>query len=106
LQRAIEKVGKVREKKGGSTSGGSKTGIRGRGGSTEGQSTTASESPSESRTATTTPAAPPNVKIDWDGIHDRIHRIAIPNSPESGLMWSHDSKKIAFTDSGDGRART
>src|SRR4029079_6498054 len=54
LQRAIEKVGKVREKKGGSSSGGSKTGIRGRGGSTEGSATTASDTSSESRTANTT----------------------------------------------------
>ncbi len=36
------------------------------------------------------------VTIDFDGIEDRIHRISIPNSFESGLFFSHDSKKLAF----------
>ena len=39
---------------------------------------------------------PPEVAIDFDGIHERIRRVAIPNSVESGLVWSHDSTKLAF----------
>src|SRR6185312_14425603 len=48
------------------------------------------------------PAAPgqakvPQVVIDFDKIHERVRRIAIPDSTESGLFWSPDSKKLAFT---------
>jgi len=39
----------------------------------------------------------PTVKIDFEGIYERIHRISIPNSTEAGLFWSHDSKRLAFT---------
>ncbi|MDF1667092.1 MAG: S41 family peptidase, partial [Planctomycetota bacterium] len=37
------------------------------------------------------------VKIDFEDIHERIRRIAIPNSREGGLIWSPDSKTLAFT---------
>jgi tricorn protease len=48
------------------------------------------------------PAAPgqakaPEVVIDFENLHRRIHRIAIPHSTENGLFWSPDSKKLAFT---------
>ena len=46
------------------------------------------------------------MKIDWEGIHDRMHRISIPNSTESSLIWSPDSKKLAFTATVDGRRGT
>jgi tricorn protease len=36
------------------------------------------------------------VKIDFQNIHERIRRISIPNSRESSLMWSPDSKLLAF----------
>lgn len=39
--------------------------------------------------------APPEVVIDFDGIHDRIGRISIPDSPERGLFWI-DDKQLAF----------
>ncbi len=42
-------------------------------------------------------AKQPIVKIDFEGIYERIHRISIPNSTETGLFWSHDSKRVAFT---------
>jgi tricorn protease len=48
----------------------------------------------------------PDVKIDFDGIHDRLRRIAIPDSRESGLFWSHDSKKLAFSASIKGKRGT
>jgi tricorn protease len=50
------------------------------------------------------PAGP--VAIDFDKIHERIHRITIPDSVESGLFWSPDSKKLAFAATVDGRHAT
>ena len=41
-------------------------------------------------------------EIDFDGLEDRIHRISIPNASESRLLWSPDSKKLAFQTSVDG----
>ena len=46
------------------------------------------------------------VEIDFEGIHDRIHRISIPDSREQNLFWSHDSKKLAFTASIDRKTGT
>lgn len=48
----------------------------------------------------------PEVKIDFDGIQRRLRRISIPNSTESNLFWSHDSKKLAFSASVDGKRGT
>ncbi|GEP41814.1 S41 family peptidase [Brevifollis gellanilyticus] len=42
---------------------------------------------------------PPEKKpltIDFEGIHDRIHRIKIADTRENSLVWSPDSKKLAF----------
>ncbi len=41
--------------------------------------------------------APVEVKIDFDGLLDRMHRISNPDSTESGLIWSPDGKKLAFS---------
>ena len=56
------------------------------------------------------PAPPPEeipkpspVRIDLDDIHERIHRISIPNTTESNLVWSPDSKKLAFNATVDGK---
>ena len=48
----------------------------------------------------------PGVKIDFDGIQRRLRRISIPNSTESNLFWSPDSKKLAFSASVEGRRGT
>lgn len=48
----------------------------------------------------------PVVQLDLDEIHERIHRISIPNSAESGLLWSPDSKKLAFTSTVEGKRGT
>jgi tricorn protease len=37
------------------------------------------------------------VRIDFKGIHERIRRVSIANSREGSLMWSPDSKKLAFS---------
>jgi tricorn protease len=51
-------------------------------------------------TTTVPPPAPlpklEPVRIDFDEIHERIHRVRIPNTTESALVWSPDSKKLAF----------
>jgi len=49
---------------------------------------------------------PVTVAIDFDGIHDRIRRITIPNSNEANLLWSPDSKKLAFSGNVDGQSGT
>ena len=42
-----------------------------------------------------TPRRPP-VVIDFARLHERIHRISMPNATEGGLVWSPDSKRLAF----------
>ena len=37
------------------------------------------------------------VKIDWENLHKRIRRLSLPDSTESGLFWSHDGKRLAFS---------
>lgn len=46
------------------------------------------------------------IVIDFEGLRDRIHRVSIPNSSESGLFWSPDSKRLAFSASVNGKAGT
>lgn len=36
------------------------------------------------------------LKIDFDDIHERIHRIKIANTVEHSLVWSPDSKRLVF----------
>lgn len=51
------------------------------------------------------PVKPPSkVPIDFDRIADRIHQIPIPNVTEGRLLWSSDSKRLAFTATIDGKA--
>ncbi len=45
----------------------------------------------------------PEVKIDFDGLRDRIHSIRIPDSNEGGLLFI-DDKKLAFNATIDGKA--
>jgi tricorn protease len=49
---------------------------------------------------------PPEVVIDFEKIHERVRRIAIPDSMETGLFWSPDSKKLAFTGTVEGKRGT
>jgi len=48
----------------------------------------------------------PDVTIGFDRIHERLHRIPISDSTESGLFWSFDSKKLGFTATIDGKRGT
>ena len=47
-----------------------------------------------------------DTKIDFENIHERIHRVSIPNTNESRLFWSHDSKKLGFQATIDGKRGT
>lgn len=49
---------------------------------------------------------PVKVTIDFDRIHERLRRIAIASASESNLLWSPDSKKLAFSTRIDGRSGT
>ncbi|MFN3191642.1 MAG: S41 family peptidase [Aureliella sp.] len=44
-----------------------------------------------------------SIAIDLKDIHERLRKISIPDSFESGLLFSPDSKKLAFSASIDGR---
>lgn len=46
---------------------------------------------------------PASVRIDFEGIHDRIAHISIPNSYERGLVWGDGGKKLYFEASVDGK---
>ncbi len=50
--------------------------------------------------------AVPEVVIDWENIHDRIRRVPVSESPVGNLFWSPDSKKLAFSATIDGRRGT
>ncbi len=43
------------------------------------------------------------VAIDFDGIHERVRHVALPDVTETGLFWSPDSKRLAFSATIDGR---
>lgn len=46
---------------------------------------------------------PPKVAIDFDKLNERVRRIRIPDSSEGALVWSPDSKKLAFSGSIEGK---
>ena len=39
---------------------------------------------------------PTPLRIDFEGLHDRVQRVKMPNTSEYSLVWSPDSKKLAF----------
>ncbi|MEM8886053.1 MAG: S41 family peptidase, partial [Planctomycetota bacterium] len=41
--------------------------------------------------------------IDFDGISERIRRVSLPGVSERNLFWSHDSKKLCFRATIDGK---
>lgn len=43
------------------------------------------------------------IKIDVDRIHERVRRISLPDTSEGNLLFSPDSKKLAFSASVDGK---
>ncbi|MGH7168928.1 MAG: S41 family peptidase [Gemmataceae bacterium] len=79
LEKALEKINKVRKK--------------GRTGETP--------APPTQKTGET-----PKVVIDFENLPRRIRRISIPHSTETGLFWSPDSRKLAFTAIVEGKRGT
>lgn len=124
LKKAIEKLQKARKSK--SSGAATKTAEPAASAQPEGAAKPAAKTPPPAKKPTTKPAskevpdnagnaapaaagavAPPKpVVIDFEGIHDRIHRVSIPNSTESGLFWSHDSKRLAFQATVDAKPGT
>ncbi len=103
LEKALEKVDRIRSGRS-SRSGAASSSQTG---AAEGSAAETAGSSSASRPSSSAAASRSvEVKIDWEGIHDRLHRISIPNSTETGLIWSPDSKKLAFTSSIDGKRGT
>jgi tricorn protease len=60
----------------------------------------------ETRTPAPAKANASKVVIDFDRLHERIRHVALPNASVSGLFWSPDSKKLAFTTTIEGRSGT
>ena len=48
----------------------------------------------------------PELVIGFDGLNERLKRVSISDTAESGLFWSHDSKKLAFAATIDGKRGT
>jgi tricorn protease len=109
LEKAVDKLAKSRKKAPARTEKKSAPAS-----SKSGRTATAAEETSDSaapdRPAGASSAAAarrlPEVKIDFDRIHERIHRLSIANSTERDLLWSPDSKKLAFSATVDGRRGT
>jgi tricorn protease len=49
---------------------------------------------------------PEPLTIDFEGLHERVQRVKLPNSVEYSLVWSPDSKKLAFQSRLDEQKRT
>jgi len=62
--------------------------------------------PTEKPKPAPTPKPKPPLQLDLDTIHDRIHRIRIPDTSEGSLVWSPDSKKLAFSATIEGKKGT
>jgi len=110
VQRAIDKIRKARLKPNPTTSkevrpasGSGATPAAKPAGATPAPKTVIVTSKDTSRSL---PKNPPKVRIDLEGIADRIHRVAIPNMAEGGLFWAPDSKRLAFTANIDGKPGT
>ncbi len=49
---------------------------------------------------------PKPLKIDFEGLHERVQRVKLPNAMEHSLVWSPDSKKLAFQSRMEEQKRT
>lgn len=67
---------------------------------------TASENTSSSKEHQKVDAPKTDVRIDFEGLADRIHRVSIPDAVPSGLFWSYDSKALAFSATINGKNGT
>ncbi len=96
LEKALEKLNKVR--KPGAKKLDTGSGAKGSGSKEDSEE---KEEPKGSTSKRT-----PSVTIDFDRIHERIHRIALPEGAANNLTWSPESNKLAFTATIEGKAGT
>ncbi|MGE3818162.1 MAG: S41 family peptidase [Isosphaeraceae bacterium] len=96
IEKAIEKIKKVRKKGASPTARKPET--------PEKDKDDDKDMGDESKDAESAKPKIPEVVIDFDRIHERIRRISVPNSTEDDLFWSPDSKKLAFSGSIDGKS--
>lgn len=104
VKEALEKLNKARKKESGKTAASGTA-------SAAAAKAAADDQPVEAPAPGTEDAAaqkpkeddPSLVKIDFEGIHDRIQRVNIPGPTERNLFWKYDSKKLAFTATIDGK---
>jgi len=115
LQKAVEKLDRARRPKGKRAAEGSATGANPgenpgenpggeADGAVAGAEADAADEPKPAGTERPGAKAPVKVTYDFDEarIADRIHRISIPNTAENELLWSPDSKRLAFIASVNG----
>ena len=101
LKKAIDKMKARKKKAASSKSAGGKTASKGKAAPWKRSDDKSKKgSPSASSPKSASAAAKkkkvPEVKIDFEGLIDRIRRVSIPDTSEGGLLWSPDSKKLAF----------
>lgn len=72
----------------------------------ETEEVTEQEQPEEESKAEEDAEELPEVKIDFEGIYDRVRRVTLLGAEESDLFWSHDSKRLAFQATIDGKQGT
>lgn len=65
-----------------------------------------SPKPSEKTTGESEEKTQPGLVIDFEGLHDRLRRVSIPNADERGLFWLPDGKTLAFSASINGASGT
>jgi len=100
MEKAVEKIKAARKNAG--RPGEARGGNRPPGAVAKGEGGANPPAPAASEPAP--PVKPvPEVVIDFDRVHERIRHVSIPDSTETALFWSPDSKRLAFTGSVEGR---
>lgn len=96
-RRATEKIQNARRRP--SAAGTPATGTATTGTATTGTPTAVTPAPAATTSPSNPPAtaARPAATIDFDGLADRLHRVTNSGVTETGLVFSPDSSKLAFT---------
>ncbi len=107
IREAVEKIEKARSKTAAEPAAGAPHATKPEGqkpdekkpeGKEPAQADQAEEKKAEAKPPATSPEKKlPVVRIDFDGIGDRLRRVSIGDTSEERLFWSHDSKRLAFT---------
>jgi tricorn protease len=102
IDKAVEKITKARKPKARPGASAKKA----EGEPTKDEPKTETAKTEEAKPDDAKPSGPPKVVIDFERLHERLRRVSIPDSSESGLFWSPDSKKLAFSATIDGKRGT